>query len=51
MEVDILEISLDILAIWHAVGEFANVLGELVKAFKVQAVQWSAAGCSRFFWL
>ncbi len=33
MEIDILEISLDILAILHAVVEFANVPGELVEVF------------------
>ncbi len=33
MEIDILEISLDILSIWHAGVEFANVSGELVKVF------------------
>ncbi len=33
MEIDILEISLDILAIWHDGGEFSNVPGELVKVF------------------
>ncbi len=49
MEIDILEISLDILAIWHAGGEIVNVPGELVKVFLVQAVRRSAAGCSRFF--
>ncbi len=29
MEIDILEISLDILAIWHVGVEFANFPGEL----------------------
>ncbi len=33
MDIDILEISLDILAIWHAGVEFANVPGELVEVF------------------
>ncbi len=33
MEIDILEISLDILAAWHTWGEFANVPGELAKVF------------------
>ncbi len=50
-EFDILEISLEMLAIWHAGVEFANVPGELVEVFYVQAVRRSAAGCSRFFWL
>ncbi len=39
MEIDILEISLDIWAIWHALGELANVPGELVEVFYVQAVR------------
>ncbi len=33
MEINILQISLDILAVWHAGVEFANVSGELVKVF------------------
>ncbi len=33
MEIDILEISLDILAICYAGVEFANVPGELVEVF------------------
>ncbi len=33
MEIDILEIRLDIWAIWHARGEFANVPGKLVEVF------------------
>ncbi len=33
MEIYILEVSLDILAIWHAGVEFANVPGELVDVF------------------
>ncbi len=33
MEINILKISLDILAIWHAGVEFANVLGKLVEVF------------------
>jgi len=33
MEINILEISLDILAIWHTGGEFANVPGKLVEVF------------------
>ncbi len=33
MEIDILEISLEILAIWHAGVEFANVPGELIEVF------------------
>ncbi len=47
LQINILEISLDILAIWHAGGEFANVPGNLVEVFKLQAVLRSAAGCSR----
>ncbi len=33
MEIDILKISLDIFAIWHAGVEFSNVPGELVEVF------------------
>ncbi len=33
MEINILEINLDILAICHVRGEFANVPGELVEVF------------------
>ncbi len=33
MEINILQISLDILAVWHAGVEFANVSGQLVKIF------------------
>ncbi len=50
MEINILQISVDILAVWQAGVEFSDVSGELVKIFKVQAVHWPAAGCSRFFW-
>ncbi len=37
MEIDILEICLDILAIWQPGGEFANVPGKLVKVFRPAA--------------
>ncbi len=33
MEINILQIRLDRLAVWHAGVEFANVSGELVKVF------------------
>ncbi len=33
MEINILQISLDILSVWHAGVEFSNVSGELVKIF------------------
>lgn len=39
VEIDILQISLDILATWHTWGEFANVPGELVEIFEVQAMR------------
>ncbi len=38
MEINILQISVDILAVWQAGVEFSDVSGELVKIFKVQAV-------------